>query len=61
MLVAGDVGYLTANIKSVRETRVGDTITSAKKPTEEALPGYRQIPPMVFSGCIQLIIANMTT
>lgn len=50
MLVAGDVGYLTANIKSVRETRVGDTITSAKKPTEEALPGYRQIPPMVFSG-----------
>lgn len=50
MLVAGDVGYLTANIKSVRETRVGDTITSAQKPTEEALPGYRQIPPMVFSG-----------
>lgn len=50
MLVAGDVGYLTANIKSVRETRVGDTITSAKKPTEEALLGYRQIPPMVFSG-----------
>ncbi|MCZ3621486.1 translation elongation factor 4 [Lactobacillus mulieris] len=50
MLVAGDVGYLTANIKSVRETRVGDTITSAQNPTEEALPGYRQIPPMVFSG-----------
>ena len=50
VLVAGDVGYLTANIKSVRETRVGDTITSAQNPTEEALPGYRQIPPMVFSG-----------
>ncbi|HCX40439.1 translation elongation factor 4 [Lactobacillus acetotolerans] len=50
ILVAGDVGYLTANIKSVRETRVGDTITDANKPTAEPLPGYRQIPPMVFSG-----------
>ncbi len=49
-LIAGDVGYLTANIKSVRETRVGDTITSADHPTEKALPGYRQIPPMVYSG-----------
>lgn len=50
ILVAGDVGYITANIKSVRETRVGDTITSAENPTKEALPGYRQIPPMVYSG-----------
>ena len=50
MLIAGDVGYLTANIKSVRETRVGDTITSAENPTEKSLPGYRQIPPMVYSG-----------
>ena len=50
MLIAGDVGYLTANIKSVRETRVGDTITSAETPTEKPLPGYRQIPPMVYSG-----------
>lgn len=50
MLVAGDVGYLTANIKSVRETRVGDTITSAENPTDKPLPGYRQIPPMVYSG-----------
>ncbi|MBD5429036.1 translation elongation factor 4, partial [Lactobacillus sp.] len=50
MLVAGDVGYLTANIKSVRETRVGDTITNAETPTEKPLPGYRQIPPMVYSG-----------
>lgn len=50
MLIAGDVGYLTANIKSVRETRVGDTITSAVKKTAEPLPGYRQIPPMVYSG-----------
>ncbi|MDF7668221.1 MULTISPECIES: translation elongation factor 4 [unclassified Lactobacillus] len=50
ILIAGDVGYLTANIKSVRETRVGDTITSAEQPTAEPLPGYRQIPPMVYSG-----------
>ncbi|MST79240.1 elongation factor 4 [Lactobacillus equicursoris] len=50
VLIAGDVGYITANIKSVRETRVGDTITSAADPTKEALPGYRQIPPMVYSG-----------
>ena len=50
ILIAGDVGYITANIKSVRETRVGDTITSAENPAKEALPGYRQIPPMVYSG-----------
>ena len=50
MLVAGDVGYITANIKSVRETRVGDTITSSCNPTATPLPGYRQIPPMVYSG-----------
>ena len=50
ILIAGDVGYLTANIKSVRETRVGDTITSVAHPTAEPLPGYRQIPPMVYSG-----------
>ncbi|RMC48950.1 translation elongation factor 4 [Lactobacillus sp. ESL0228] len=50
LLIAGDVGYLTANIKSVRETRVGDTITLSDRPTQEPLPGYRQIPPMVYSG-----------
>ena len=50
LLIAGDVGYITANIKSVRETRVGDTITDATNPTEEPLEGYRQIPPMVYSG-----------
>ena len=50
ILIAGDVGYITANIKSVRETRVGDTITDAGHPTAEPLPGYRQIPPMVYSG-----------
>ncbi|CAM3127973.1 GTP-binding protein LepA [Lactobacillus bombicola] len=50
LLIAGDVGYLTANIKSVRETGVGDTITSSENATAEPLPGYRQIPPMVYSG-----------
>lgn len=49
-LMVGDVGYVTANIKTVRETRVGDTITLADNPTDEALPGYRQMNPMVFSG-----------
>ncbi|MDN6052187.1 MAG: translation elongation factor 4 [Lactobacillus sp.] len=50
ILIAGDVGYVTANIKSVRETRVGDTITSEATPAAEPLAGYRQIPPMVYSG-----------
>lgn len=49
-LVAGDVGYITANIKSVRETKVGDTITNHANPATESLPGYRQIQSMVYSG-----------
>ncbi len=49
-LMVGDVGYITANIKTVRDTRVGDTITLADRPTAEALPGYRQMNPMVFCG-----------
>lgn len=49
-LMVGDVGYVTANIKTVRDTQVGDTITLAKNPTEKALPGYRQMNPMVFCG-----------
>lgn len=46
----GDVGFVTASIKNVKDTRVGDTITNAKRPTAEALPGYRGINPMVFCG-----------
>ncbi len=46
----GDVGYVTASIKNVKDTRVGDTITDAKNPTAEPLPGYRKINPMVFCG-----------
>lgn len=49
-LMVGDVGYITANIKSVRDTQVGDTITLKDNPTEEALPGYRKMNPMVYCG-----------
>ncbi|HLR92539.1 MAG TPA: translation elongation factor 4, partial [Atopostipes sp.] len=49
-LTVGDVGYLTANIKSVKDTQVGDTITLADNPAEKPLPGYQQMKPMVYSG-----------
>ncbi|MGL4818370.1 MAG: translation elongation factor 4 [Bacilli bacterium] len=49
-LTVGDVGFLAASIKNVADTRVGDTITFAKKGTTEALPGYRKLNPMVFCG-----------
>jgi GTP-binding protein LepA len=50
VLHAGDVGYVVANIKNVAEARVGDTVTSTDNPATEALPGYRPMKPMVFSG-----------
>jgi GTP-binding protein LepA len=49
-LTAGEVGFLAAAIKDVKNTRVGDTITDAKNPASEPLPGYRKINPMVFCG-----------
>jgi len=49
-LKAGEVGYLSASIKSIGDTRVGDTVTLADNPCEEALPGYRKVNPMVYSG-----------
>ena len=49
-LEAGEVGYLTASIKTVRDTRVGDTVTLAATPTPEPLPGFRTVTPMVFCG-----------
>ena len=49
-LGAGEVGYITASIKTVADTQVGDTITTLDNPAEEPLPGYRPVQPMVFSG-----------
>ena len=49
-LSAGDVGYITASIKTVSETRVGDTVTHADRPTETPLPGFRRAQPMVYAG-----------
>lgn len=50
VLQAGEVGYIATGLKSVRECRVGDTITSTARPAGEPLPGYRQAKPMVFAG-----------
>jgi GTP-binding protein LepA len=49
-LVAGDVGYVIANMKSADEAKIGDTLTDNTHPCPEALPGYKEIQPMVFSG-----------
>jgi GTP-binding protein LepA len=49
-LMVGDVGYITASIKTVQDTQVGDTVTLANNPAEEALPGYRKMNPMVYCG-----------
>ncbi|MBR2315104.1 MAG: translation elongation factor 4 [Clostridia bacterium] len=49
-LRAGEVGYITASIKTVRDAKVGDTVTKLERPAAEALPGYRKVNPMVFCG-----------
>ncbi len=49
-LSAGEVGYIAANIKEVRDAKVGDTITEEDRPTKEALPGFKDVLPMVFCG-----------
>ncbi len=49
-LSAGEVGYLIANIRNVRDSRVGDTVTDEARPAAEPLPGYRHVTPMVFAG-----------
>ncbi len=50
ILEAGEVGYIAASIKSIGDTKVGDTVTLKDNPCESALPGYREVNPMVFSG-----------
>ena len=50
LLSAGEVGYITASIKSVGDTRVGDTVTLADTPTSKALPGFKAVQPMVYAG-----------
>src|SRR4051812_31223006 len=49
-LGTGEIGFITAQIKDISETRVGDTITDAKRPTAEALPGFKEVQPVVFCG-----------
>ncbi len=49
-LVAGEVGYIAASIKSINDARVGDTVTTVQNPAKEPLPGYRAVNPMVFCG-----------
>ncbi len=49
-LTAGEVGYITASIKTVRDARVGDTVTTVQNPAQEALAGYKKVNPMVFCG-----------
>src|SRR5690606_8425568 len=49
-LRAGEVGYVIGSVKDVQHTKVGDTVTHAKKPAPRPLPGYREVKPMVFSG-----------
>ncbi len=53
-LTAGEVGYIAASIKSIEDTAVGDTITTAENPAKEPLPGYKKALPMVFSGVFPL-------
>ena len=50
MLSAGEVGYITASIKNIGDTRVGDTVTHADRPADEAMPGFKAVQPMVYAG-----------
>lgn len=54
VLKAGEVGYLVAGIKNVKDTRVGDTITGANRPADKPLPGYQEVKPMVYCGIYPL-------
>ena len=54
-LAAGEVGFLICGIKDIRDVKVGDTVTDAKKPAAEALPGFQRITPMVFAGIFPVV------
>ncbi|NQV49420.1 MAG: elongation factor 4 [Candidatus Marinimicrobia bacterium] len=60
ILRAGDVGYIIANIKDISEIKVGDTITTARNGATEALSGYREVKPMVYSGVYPIISEDYT-
>jgi len=60
-LGSGEVGFFICGIKDIREIRVGDTVTTAKKGAEEPLPGFRRIKPMVFSGIFPVISSDYET
>ena len=57
-LVAGDIGYVIANIKTSAEVKVGDTLTSSRQPAEKPLPGFQLVQPMVFSGIYPINTAD---
>lgn len=57
-LAAGEIGFITAQIKEVAETRVGDTITDAKRPASEPLPGFKEVQPVVFCGLFPVDAAD---
>lgn len=58
-LSAGMVGYITASIKNVQDTRVGDTVTDNDRPVAEPLPGYKKVNPMVYCGLYPADGANI--
>ncbi len=57
-LIAGDIGYVIANIKATTEVKVGDTLTSSRIPATEPLPGFQEVQPMVFSGIYPINTAD---
>jgi len=57
-LIAGDIGYVIANIKTSAEVKVGDTLTNARQPAEKPLPGFQLVQPMVFSGIYPINTAD---
>ena len=60
-LSAGMVGYITASLKNVSDTRVGDTVTLEENPCDEALPGYKKVQPMVYCGLYPVMVRNILT